>query len=133
MTSRPAPLTQTAARRASLEVRGPVSRSIGRAGSSRLGAEAERVERPAGAGLTLRERRIKAILLKELEEIAGKEYGAGLSYAEKQHLEKTLDAEFIDKELWKMDRAEGRMRIVRNWLAIPLAIAAIAIAIWGVT
>ncbi|MEM1054253.1 MAG: hypothetical protein AAGI52_01905 [Bacteroidota bacterium] len=131
MSERPVPLTVTAESRASsLEVRGPVSRSIGRAESSRLGTEAG--PRTPGAGLTLRERRIKRILLKELEKISAKEYGSGLSYNEKQKLEKTLDAEFIDAELAKMDKAERTMQVVRNWLAIPLAVLATGVAIWAI-
>lgn len=43
------------------------------------------------AALTRRERKVKAILLKELERINGKQWGSGLTYAEKQHLEKWLD------------------------------------------
>ncbi|MEL6616041.1 MAG: hypothetical protein AAFQ43_09905 [Bacteroidota bacterium] len=132
--SRPAPLSTAADRRPAFEVRGEVSRTIGRpAVDSASGARGETAmrQRPPGAGLTLRERRVKKILLKELEKLSGKDYGAGLSYNEKQKLEKTLDAEFIDQELWKMDRAEARLRAVRLWLGWPLAIVAVAVAAWS--
>lgn len=133
MTPRPAPLTQTAERRASLEVRGPVSRSIGREGAVRRSSsrEAAGPVRQPGAGLTLRERRIKAILLKELEKVNGRDYGAGLSYNEKQKLEKTLDVDYIDAELAKMDRTQRNVRRFRNWAAIPLAVAAVAFVVWN--
>lgn len=62
-------------------------------------------ERPPAA-LTRRERKVKAILLKELERINGKQWGSGLTYAEKQHLEKRLDVDYIDKELTKMRKQQ---------------------------
>lgn len=131
MTSRPAPLTQTAERRASLEVRGPVSRSIGRDRQARRAGDAAGNARQPGSGLTLRERRIKAILLKELEKVNGRDYGAGLSYNEKQKLEKTLDVDYIDAELAKMDKTQRNVRRFRNWVAIPLAAAAAAYTVWS--
>lgn len=128
MTERPRPLVQTAARRASsLEVRGPVSRSIGRGEASRGGRP---LVRPPGAGLTLRERRIKTILLKELDKLSGSETGGGLSYNEKQKLEKTLDAQFIDAELANMDAHDAAWGRFRRWVGIPFAAVAAAFGVW---
>ena len=88
--------------------------------------------RPPGAGLTLRERRIKTILLKELERLNGSETGGGLSYNEKQKLEKTLDARFIDAELAKMDAHDALMHRVRLWLMVPLAAIAAGFVVWSI-
>lgn len=134
MSERPAPLITAADRRPAYEVRGEVSRTIGKAsgGDSASGARGpSAASRPPGAGLTLRERRIKAILLKELEKVSTSETGGGLSYNERQKLDKTLDAEFIDQELLKMDRNVKLLRDVRNWLAIPLAVLALGVAVWA--
>lgn len=98
MSERPAPLSRTAERRASLEVRGPVSRSIGRATEPRRAGGADR---QPGAGLTLRERRVKKILLKELEKLSG-QGKTWVSYKERKHLFETLDVAFIDREIAKM-------------------------------
>jgi hypothetical protein len=53
------------------------------------------VARPQAA-LTRRERRVKEILLKELKKLASWQ---GLTYAEKQHIEKRLNVEFLDREI----------------------------------
>ena len=119
MSERPAPLTQTAERRTrerALDVRGPVSRSIGRAGATR-----QRDERERGEGLTLRERRVKKILLKELEKIRGKGK-SWQAHKERQHLGGRLDVEFIDREIAKMEKG------LRSWpkaAVISFALAAI--------
>ncbi|OZC03444.1 hypothetical protein [Rubricoccus marinus] len=133
MSERPAPLIIAADRRPSFEVRGDVSRTIGRAsGEAASGARGKKaVTRPPGAGLTLRERRIKKILLKELEKLKKGEGGGGLSYAEKQKLEKTLDVGFIDAELAKMDQFDRRMKLLRNWAAIPVIVIAVAATAWN--
>lgn len=94
---RPKDLSLTAERRAQEpSATTPPEKTLGR----RPGTPPK--QRPAA--LTRRERRIKAILLKELERMNGKQFGAGLTYAEKQHLEKTLSPAFIDQELDKMRR-----------------------------
>lgn len=100
MDSRPAPLRLTADRRAqeggaavpSYEVRGPVSKTMGRATPPW----------PAASGLTRRERKVRDVLVQELEKLGNGDLGAGLSYNEIQKLEKTLDHTFIDAELAKM-------------------------------
>ena len=71
MSERPAPLSTAAERRPAFEVRGPVSRSIGRASATppSARARAKPLAGTPGAGLTLRERRIQKILLKELEKL----------------------------------------------------------------
>ena len=56
------------------------------------------------AALTRRERRVKDILLKELSKMSNSTTLGGLSYAEKQYLEKRLDVKFIDRELARMRR-----------------------------
>ena len=110
MSHRPAPLRLTADRRAreggagtpSYAVRGPVSEALGRSGTP---------PRPAPAGLTRRERRVKAILLKELEKISGTGK-TWVSYQERKKLSDTLDVAFIDREIAKM---EEQLR-PRPWL-----------------
>lgn len=52
------------------------------------------------AALTCRERKVKDILLKELGRMENA--GGGLSYVQKQRLEKRIDHEYIDEELAKM-------------------------------
>ncbi|MEO0559349.1 MAG: hypothetical protein AAF170_14325 [Bacteroidota bacterium] len=95
-----------------LDVRGPVA-------SSRH-AEVPPA-RPPGAGLTRRERRIKAILLKELEALNGKT-NTWTTAQERKHLFEGLDVAFIDREIAKMER---RLR-PRPWVTIPLAFVTIA-------
>ena len=100
MSHRPAPLRLTADRRAreggagtpSYAVRGPVSGALGRGGPA---------SRPAPTGLTRRERRVKAILLKELETLSGTGT-TWTSYQERKKLFDTLDIAFIDREIEKM-------------------------------
>ena len=41
---------------------------------------------------------VKKMLLKELHRLGGGDTLSGLSYAEKQHLKKTLNVDFIDRE-----------------------------------
>ena len=69
----------------------------------------------APLGLTRRERRVRDVLLQELVRVNGREWGSGLSYAEKQHLEKTLSVAFIDAELAKM---RHQQRIVPRVFAL---------------
>ena len=108
-----------------LDVRSPVSKTMGRsAGSTRT------PERPSGAGLTRRERRIQAILLKELEKVNGGDIGGGLSYIEIQKLKKTLDVDYIDAELAKMDRRDRQMQRAAWWIGVPVAVAAVATAVY---
>lgn len=126
MSARPIPLDLTADRRAQeaaasgpgVEVRGPVSKTMGRAGDGR---RQPLVVRPPGAGLTRRERRIKDVLVKELERL---QQGQGLTYVEKQKLVKTLDVAFIDAELAKMRK---RLRQLPLALGAVVAVAAIGI------
>ena len=125
--SRPAPLSTAADRRPHFEVRGDVSRTIGKASGARGGAT-EPLARTPGSGLTLRERRVKKILLKELEKISNKDFGGGLSYNEKQKLVKTLDVDYIDAELAKMDAMEDRIRAGFKWVGIPFAVFAVGLA-----
>lgn len=81
-----------------LDVRGPVSKTVGRASGTLT------PDRLPGAGLTRRERRVKEVLLKELGKLNARNSTGGLSYAEKQRLDKTLDVAFIDREVAKMER-----------------------------
>lgn len=120
MSTRPAPLHLAADRRAreaahaapsEFGVRGTVSKTVGKQGSV-----SRTPERPPGAGLTRRERRVKAILLKELQKLSK---GTGLTYKEHQKLRKTLDVTFIDAELATM-RKQLRM--------YPLLIGVVAVA-----
>jgi len=104
---RPTPLAQAAEHRAQ---HGGDVRSA--APLPAVAAKPEALVRPPGAGLSLRERRVKAILLKELKRATG---GAGLSYAEHQKLVKTLDVAFIDAELAKMRKQ------IRSYPYLPLA------------
>ena len=90
-----------------LDVRGPLSKSIGRDGS------AGRTPEPKGSGLTRRERKVKAILLQELNKING-EAKTWAAYQERQHLTGALDVAFIDREIDKMEH-ELRQRPVLWW------------------
>ena len=77
------------------------------------------------AAQTRRERRVKKLLLKEL---ARHSAWRSLSYAEKQHLEKRLNAQFIDKELTKLRKG-------LRWLqrAVPfLSVVAIGLILFSV-
>ncbi|MEM1095179.1 MAG: hypothetical protein AAGJ10_11305 [Bacteroidota bacterium] len=70
--------------------------------------------------LTKRERRVKDILLKELSKVNGQTLTAtGLSYAERQHLEKNLSVTYLDAEIEKM---RGRLRMGPCALGIILAL-----------
>ncbi len=80
-----------------LDVRGPVSKTLGRTDRART------PERTPGAGLTRREHRIRSILLKELEAMH-KGSKTWVSYQERKHLFDTLDVGFIDREIAKMER-----------------------------
>lgn len=97
------PLTLVADRRAKEPPQTSLAAPASTTPSRRTAAAAE-----AGppAALTRRERKVKAILLKELERLNGKQWGSGLTYAEKQHLQKTLDVDYIDKELAKMRKQQ---------------------------
>ncbi len=107
-----------------LDVRGAVSKTMGQTSTARA------PQRPAGAGLTRRERRIQAILLKELEKINGSDLGGGLSYNEIQKLKKTLDVDYIDAELAKMDKRDRQLQKVTWWVGVPVALAAVATAVY---
>ena len=78
-----------------------VEKTIGRASA------AKDKQPPKPPALTRREQRVKRILLRELERMNGKQYGAGLTYSEKQHLQKALNPAFLDAELDKMRRQLG--------------------------
>ncbi|GAB5536702.1 MAG: hypothetical protein Rubg2KO_29510 [Rubricoccaceae bacterium] len=109
-------IRQDAARKApQLDVRGPI------ASSRRTPDElAKALDRPPGAGLTRRERRIKAILLKELETLNGKT-NTWITSQERKHLFEGLDVAFIDREIEKMER---QLR-PRPWLTLSLALLAL--------
>lgn len=100
-----------------LDVRGPLSKTGGRTSASQTPT------RPAGAGLTRRERRIKAILLKELEALnsSGKTW---ISYQERKKLFDTLDIPFIDREIARMKR---QLR-PRPWLVV-LSVSFLAVLV----
>ena len=84
-------------------------------------------ERPPAA-LTRRERKVKAILLKELERLNGKQWGSGLTYAEKQHLDKTLSVDYIDEELAKMRKQQRWLpRLLWGTAAVFVLLAAIGL------
>ena len=102
-----------------LDVRGPVSSSRKTIGTA--DEQARTPDRQPGAGLTRRERRVKAILLRELEKMqdGGKSW---VSYQERKKLFDTLDVDFIDREIAKMER---QLR-PRPWLTIPPALLALA-------
>ena len=91
----------------SYEVRGPVSKSLGRGG----------VPRPAPAGLTRRERRVRAILLKELETLGGGG-SSWVSFQERKKLFDTLDVAFIDREIAKMERQLRPRPVLYGALAV---------------
>ncbi len=65
---------------------------------------------PIPGMMTRRERKVKKMLLKELHRLGRGDTLSGLSYAEKQHLEKTLNVDFIDREVEKMNRNRPRLR-----------------------
>ncbi|CAN5506907.1 hypothetical protein BH23BAC4_BH23BAC4_13410 [soil metagenome] len=109
--NRPLPLTYTAEHRARQGAVQPVTaRTTGATG----------VVRPPGAGLSARERRVKAILLKELKRTT---QGVGLTYNERQKLEKTLGVAFIDAELDKMRKGIRWIPYIPIALFAPLAAA----------
>ena len=124
----PAPLRTVADRRirdaqaSGLDVRGPLS--------SRLSAAASA---PTGSGLTRRERKVKAILLQELNKINGstKTWAA---YQERTQLAESLDVAFIDREIGKMEH-QLRRRPVLWWtfgaLYLALAVGHLADAATG--
>ena len=103
-----------------LDVRGPVSKTMGRHHE-----RARTPDRQPGAGLTRRERRVKAILLKELEKMSG-EGKRWISYQERKKLFDTLDVDFIDREIAKMER---QLRPRPVWTAV-LAVIGLAYPIF---
>lgn len=69
--------------------------------------------------LTRRERRVKDILLKELGKFNLNDLGAsGLSYAQKQHLEKNLNVAFLDNELETIRKRLAQGGLVLKGLGI---------------
>lgn len=84
------------------------------------------------AALTAREQRVKRILLKELETLGGSRMGlGGLSYAQKQHLEKRLDVSYLDAEIARMHRTLRWMDRMKPWSAL-VATACAALLVWRV-
>ncbi len=79
-------------------------------------------ERRANAGLTKRERKVKHLLLRELKKSTDTNL---LSYDEIQHLQKTLDVDWVDAQLAKM-RAElkSHPRMI-HWAAAIYGILAV--------
>ncbi len=110
-----APLRTVADRRIrdaqALDVRGPLSSRLTPSATPLGTAPASGASAPTGSGLTRRERRVKAVLLKELERMhkGGKSW---ISYQERHKLFKTLDVAFIDRETAKMERQLRK----RPWL-----------------
>ena len=103
-----------------LEVRGPLSKSLGRGAT-------QRTPEAKGSGLTRRERKVKAILLKELERMhkGGKTW---VSYQEREKLFKALDVGFIDREIAKMEH-QLRPRPVLVGVVAAIGITAIALKV----
>lgn len=85
--------------------------------------------RPAPSGLTRRERRIKAILLKELETLGGGG-SSWVSYEERKKLFDTLDVAFIDREIAKMER-QLRPRPVLYGLLAAFLVVSVAVRMGG--
>lgn len=84
------------------------------------------------AALTRRERKVKDILLKELGRMENS--GAGLTYMQKQRLEKRIDHEYIDEELAKMRkrlRQNGWVATVVYPLTVFTVLASLASLAWG--
>lgn len=105
-----------------LDVRGPVSKTLGRTGAERA------ADRKPGAGLTRRERRIRSILLKELEKMH-KGSKTWISYQERKNLSETLDVGFIDREIAKMERQlRPRPVLVGAMLAFFVVFAGLKVA-----
>lgn len=84
-----------------------VEKTIGRAPA------AKKEQQPKSPALTRREQRIKRILLKELDKLQRQQLGGGLTYVEKQRLDKALDVAFIDREIAKMQKQLRRL----PWIA----------------
>ena len=80
---------------AQLDVRGPLSTRLASTASPAAGA-------PKGSGLTRRERKVKAILLQELNKISG-DTKTWAAYQERTRLAESLDVAFIDREIAKME------------------------------
>ena len=76
------------------------------------------------AALTRRERKVKDILLKELSRMENA--GGGLSYVQKQRLEKRIDHEHIDEEIEKM-RSQLKWARRSQRVLIPLAVLCVVI------
>ena len=104
-----------------LEVRGPLSKSLGRTGSP------GRTPGSRGTGLTRRERKVKAVLLKELERMhkGGKTW---VSYQEREKLFEALDVGFIDREIAKMEH-QLRPRPVLVGVVAAIGVTAIALKV----
>lgn len=78
------------------------------------------------AALTRRERKVKDILLKELNRMHARSGMGGLSYSEKQHLQKGLNVEFIDRELENMLKQRqwlGKLKRFGLFMAAAVVIA----------
>lgn len=74
--------------------------------------------------MTRREKMVKKALLKELRRMSGGDTLGGLSYAEKQYLEKTLDVDFIDRELEKMAQQK---RLIDGTMKVFIALSVLAV------
>lgn len=83
--------------------------------------------RPTTA-LTRRERRVKDILLKELAKMSDARM---LTYSEKQHLEKTLNVAYIDRELAKMRKRRAWNAKMRTFALIPFGVLVTGLFIWS--
>ena len=120
--------SRTAERRAHEAMAKPVAVDVPPAPPKRTKPGAKHAVKPASPndGLTRRERRIKRILLKELDRLQYRSGHSGLTYAERQNLEKRLDVAFIDAELAKMRRA---LRIAEVATAVLLPVGLIALLV----
>ncbi len=90
-------------------------------------------ERHYGA-LTAREERVRHILIQELSSVNAVLEGfghKGLSYAEKQHIEKRLDVDYLDREIAQMKRALHATARLKPW-AIGLVAVCAALFAWRV-
>lgn len=115
------------ARASGLDVLGPLSAPLTSTASGAASA-------PKGNGLTRRERKVKDILLQELNKINGTT-NTWAAYKAKKHLTDGLDVAYIDRKIAKMEgqlrqfpRAQIAMAIL--WLAF-LGIHLVDIAITG--
>lgn len=84
--------------------------------------------------LTKRERRVKDVLLKELARMNTSEIGAsGLTYSQRQHLEKNLSVAYLDKEIGGLRKKLALLSKSIGPVALVtlIMIAVVAWSAWG--